>query len=63
MKSITVSVKDEDYSRLKETLQNLNDVEKLEESFTDTYSLLSQESLAEEWLSDEDDRYDLTGDK
>ncbi len=60
MKTLTVSVRDEDFGKLKNDLEKLSYVEIFApaEKEIDLVSLVSQDSLAQDWLSEEDSRYD-----
>ncbi|MGN6617935.1 MAG: hypothetical protein ACTHJ5_12240 [Ilyomonas sp.] len=56
MKKYEVIVEDEGAQQLTEILQSLSFVKQIKQSeMKDAYSLISEEALAEEWMSEEDD--------
>lgn len=56
MKKYEVIVEDEGAQQLTEILQSLSFVKQVKQSgMKDAYSLISEEALAEEWMSEEDD--------
>ena len=61
MKTIEISVDDQDFSKLKNLLIQLDFVKQIKEKQAaeiDATTLLSEQSLAEEWDSIEDSRYE-----
>ncbi|WP_114783144.1 hypothetical protein [Botryobacter ruber] len=59
MKKIEITVNDADFLIVKSLLENLRYIKSFEEKEpVDEVTLLSQKSLAEDWDSEEDDRYD-----
>lgn len=61
MRTIEISVNDGDFSKLRNFLTQLGFVKKIKEVKTeqvDATTLLSEQSLAEEWNSKEDSRYE-----
>ncbi len=66
MTRIVIALKDQDVPKLKELLSQVNYIESVEEKKdkdADPISRLSQESLAEDWSSEEDERYNREFDK
>ncbi len=66
MKSVIISVQDKDFFKLKQSLKQIPYIQKVEEKTIDTVDpiyLASEESLSEDWNSDEDDRYDQITEK
>jgi hypothetical protein len=61
MRTIEISVNDQDFSKLRSFLTQLDFVKVIKEKKSteiDSVSLLSEQSLAEEWNSKEDSRYE-----
>ncbi|WP_377483074.1 hypothetical protein [Pontibacter toksunensis] len=59
MKKVEIEVNDADYPMLKSLLDNLKYIKSVKEiDPVDEVTLLSEASLAEDWDSEEDDRYD-----
>ncbi|KAA9346065.1 hypothetical protein [Adhaeribacter soli] len=61
MRTIEISVNDGDFSKLRNFLSQLGFVKKIKEVKTqqvDATTILSEHSLAEEWNSKEDSRYE-----
>jgi len=61
MKTIEISVDDQDFSKLKNLLIQLDFIKHIKEKQAaeiDATTLLSEQSLAEEWDSIEDSRYE-----
>ena len=59
MRKIEIEVNDADYPMLRSLLENLRYIKSVREiTSVDETSLLSEASLAEDWDSEEDDRYD-----
>lgn len=59
MKKVEIEVNDVDYPMLKSLLENLRYIKSIKEiDSIDEVTLLSEASLAEDWDSEEDDRYD-----
>jgi hypothetical protein len=59
LKTLTISVEDNDFSKLKNMINNLPYVKKIveQEPSVNPISLVSMESLEEDWESTEDERY------
>ncbi len=61
MRTIEISVNDQDFSKLRSFLTQLDFVKSIKEkklTEIDSVTLLSEQSLAEEWNSKEDSRYE-----
>jgi hypothetical protein len=61
MRTIEISVNDQDFSKLKDFLNRLDFIKSIKEKKSvaiDPATLLSEQSLAEEWNSKEDSRYE-----
>jgi len=61
MRTIEISVNDQDLSKLRSFLTRLDFVKDIKEkktAVTDPATILSEQSLAEEWDSEEDSRYE-----
>jgi len=60
METIEIKVKHKDFSRLKDALGKLDFLESVEikKQETDMVSVVAEKSLAVEWNSDEDSRWD-----
>lgn len=60
METIEIKIKHKDFPRLKAALEKLDFLEsvKIKKEEIDMVSVVAEESLAEEWDSDEDSRWD-----
>jgi hypothetical protein len=61
MRTIEITVNDQDFSKLRNFLNGLDFVKHIKEKKSeviDSATLLSEQSLAEEWNSKEDSRYE-----
>jgi hypothetical protein len=60
MKTIEISVNDNNFLKLKKILEKVDFIESIKEKYTatDPISMVSEPSLAEEWNSEEDNRYE-----
>jgi len=61
MRTIEISVNDQDFSKLRSFLTQLDFIKDIKEkklTGIDSVTLLSEQSLAEEWNSEEDSRYE-----
>ena len=61
MRTIEISVNDQDFSKLRSFLTRLDfikDIKEIKSTGIDSVTLLSEQSLAEEWNSEEDSRYE-----
>jgi len=61
MRTIEISVNDQDFSKLRSFLTRLDfikDIKEKKPTGIDSVTLLSEQSLAEEWNSEEDSRYE-----
>ncbi|RDC63316.1 hypothetical protein [Adhaeribacter pallidiroseus] len=61
MRTVEISVKDQDFSRLQSILKQLDFIEAIKEKEKTPISetaLLSEQALAEDWDSEEDSRYE-----
>lgn len=61
MRTIEISVNDQDFSKLRIFLTRLDfikDIKEKKSTGIDSVTLISEQSLAEEWNSEEDSRYE-----
>lgn len=60
METVEIRVKRSNFLRLKRVLEKLDYLEsyRIKDSNLDIVSMVAEKSLAEEWSSDEDDRWD-----